>query len=125
MAATARRGLWGGYLIALERQPLLTKAASAGILMGVGDVLAQTIEGRSAISTSLSGTDAIQTSPAATTSTSAMGGFDWKRTGRLMAYGFLASGPSSFDQSLCLFSRSADVFFRFIYSFINLLCCCE
>ncbi|ELR14490.1 Hypothetical protein ACA1_192610 [Acanthamoeba castellanii str. Neff] len=22
-----------------------------------------------------------------------MGGFDWKRTGRLMAYGFLASGP--------------------------------
>jgi hypothetical protein len=103
----ARRGLWGGYLIALERRPLLTKAASAGILMGVGDVLAQTIEGRSAIATSASGTtDAIQTSPPATTSASAMGGFDWKRTGRLMAYGFLASGPSSIHSiNHCLLFR--------------------
>src|SRR3989344_891047 len=104
MAATARRGLWGGYLIALERRPLLTKAASAGILMGVGDVLAQTIEGRSAISTSGT-TDAIQTSAAATTSAPAMGGFDWKRTGRLMAYGFLASGPSSIHSINCLLFR--------------------
>jgi hypothetical protein len=67
--------------------------------MGVGDVLAQTIEGRSAISTSTSGTtDAIQ-------SASAMGGFDWKRTGRLMAYGFLASGPSSIHSINCLLFR--------------------
>eukprot|EP00761_Pharyngomonas_kirbyi_P014723 gb/GECH01014753.1/.p1 GENE.gb/GECH01014753.1/~~gb/GECH01014753.1/.p1 ORF type:complete len:219 (+),score=25.98 gb/GECH01014753.1/:1-657(+) len=59
--------IWQQYLHLLKTRPLITKCGTTGSLMGVGDGIAQTLEGRNK--------------------------WDWKRTLRTGGVGFCLSGP--------------------------------
>ncbi|KAG1674855.1 hypothetical protein FOA52_015243 [Chlamydomonas sp. UWO 241] len=61
-------GVWGAYLRALEKFPLLTKAATCGILNALGDVLAQLVVEKS-------------------------GTINVQRTATFAAIGFMLTGP--------------------------------
>ncbi|KAJ1462762.1 hypothetical protein M885DRAFT_505821 [Pelagophyceae sp. CCMP2097] len=63
--------VWADYLGALEAQPLLTKACTAGVIIGAGDATAQVVESLSA--------------GAAT--------FDAKRAARWATFGFALQAP--------------------------------
>merc|ERR1719331_1382989 len=62
-------GVWAGYLGALEQAPLLTKAITAGVIIGAGDSTAQLIE------------------------TDQDADFDWARSLRWAVFGLVLQGP--------------------------------
>ncbi|TYZ57973.1 hypothetical protein PybrP1_008428 [[Pythium] brassicae (nom. inval.)] len=77
----------------LRRQPLLTKCVTSGVLFGVGDRLAQHIEGRTAteeVDESSAGHELAKHSSGSDESSSSS---DYARTGRMMVWGGLGFAP--------------------------------
>lgn len=70
----------------LRRQPLLTKCVTSGVLFGVGDRLAQHLEGRKAA-------EVDEASPADELDAGKSPSSDFARTGRMMLYGGLVFPP--------------------------------
>ncbi len=81
--------LWQPYMNALQRFPLFTKSASAAVLMGAGDVLAQKIEHHK-IPTTHHHDDQIIITTTREEHTPAK--LDLQRTGRMMLWGFIGAG---------------------------------